>query len=62
MAVQQQLVAQQGLLEGRAHESVTRSRMSEYREVNAKESEVNDEWPDDETSSAGSKVFVEDVL
>jgi hypothetical protein len=58
LTVEQQFVPLQSLLEGRAHEGISRTRVDQDLEVNVEERKVYDEWKDDEAESAVSKVLV----
>jgi len=57
VTVHQQLIANQGFLECRGHESVTRARVGEDGEVDPEEEEVEDQWNDNETNHSGEEMF-----
>ena len=56
MAVEQQLVADQRLLECRAHERVARTGVLEHLKVHPEEREVDDEGDEDEAQRTRRKV------
>lgn len=56
LTVHKQLIASQCLLELRAHESITRTRLREDREVNIKERQIDDKGNEDEADRASGKV------
>lgn len=58
----QQLVANEGLLESRAHEGVTRTRVNKNGKVNVEEREVDDERNHNQTNSTSQEVFPEVFL
>ena len=62
MALKEQLVSGESLLEGRAHEGISRPGLSENPEVNPEEAQVDDEGPEDEATGTGEEVRVEVVL
>jgi hypothetical protein len=62
MALQEQLISGESLLEGRAHEGISRSRLSENSEMDPEEAQVDDEGPEDETTCTGKEVRVEVIL
>jgi len=57
VAIHQQFIANQGLLECRRHESVTCAGVGEDGEVDPEEEEVEDQRNDDETNHSGEEVF-----
>lgn len=62
MALQQQLVSSKSLLESRAHERITRTRLVQDPEMDPEEAEVNDERPNDESANTSKEVRVEVIL
>lgn len=62
LAVHQELIALQRLLERRTHEGVTRARLCKDSKVHPEEREVDDEWYYNETDSAGHELTVKDIL
>jgi len=62
MSIEKQLVALEGLLEGWAHECVTRARAVEDGEVDPKEGQIHDEREDNEATGAGGKVVPKILL
>ena len=61
-AVEQHLISGKGLLEGRAHEAITGTGLSEDSEVNIEEREVNHERNKDETNRSCHEVFPKVIL
>jgi len=57
-AVEQHLVSGKGLLEGRAHEAITRTRVGKDGEVNIEEREVDHERNNDETNRPCNEMFL----
>lgn len=62
LTIHEQLIASQSLLELRAHESVTRTRLRENREVNIEERKIDDERNQNEADCAGGKMSPEVLL
>lgn len=61
-AVQEHLIAGQSLLEGRAHEVVTRTRLVENPEVNIEEWEINNKRNGNKARNTGHEMLPEVVL
>lgn len=62
LCVEQKLVALERLLEGRAHERISRSGILEHLEVSVEEGEVDDERPDDQANDSVGEMLVDVFL
>jgi len=61
-AIKQHLISGKGLLEGRAHEAITRTRLGKDSEVNVEEREVDYERNKDETNRPGTEMLPKVIL
>jgi len=62
VTVHQQLVANQGFLECRRHETIARARVGEDGKVDPEEEEVEDQRNNNETKNSGEEMFGDTFL
>lgn len=62
LTVNQQLITNEGFLEGGAHERIAGARMGQDSEVDIKEREIYNEWNDNQADCPSGKMFPKVVL